>query len=168
MGFVDGHVPDLTQQAQEHGAALYLKERRGIVPQIERAVGIEHGVLGTAQGDTQAAGVPVPGVVQELCEVLRTGDNLPVAPDEQMVLGKQLGISPRCPVYINVVDVPPGPEVKKQMDDHELFKSYSMQTMLDDLDIIEYYQQPGKAHHLSEITGKQAALYEAMEVESPT
>jgi len=58
--------------------------------------------------------------------------------------------------------------IKKQMDDHDLFKNYSIQTMLDDLDIIEYYQQPGKAHHLSEITGKQAALYEAMEVVIPT
>lgn len=39
-----------------------------------------------------------------------------------------------------------------------------MQTLLDDLDIIELYQQPGKAHHLSEITKKQMALYDAMGV----
>lgn len=39
-----------------------------------------------------------------------------------------------------------------------------MQTLLDDLDIIELYQQPGKAHHLSEITKKQMALYDAMRV----
>lgn len=38
---------------------------------------------------------------------------------------------------------------------------------LDDLDIIEYYQQPGRAHHLSEITKKQASLYGAMKVEVP-
>ena len=30
---------------------------------------------------------------------------------------------------------------------------------LDELDIIEYYQQPGKAHRLSEITEKQRKLY---------
>ena len=35
--------------------------------------------------------------------------------------------------------------IKKHMDDHDLFKSYTMQTLLDDLDIIEYYQQPGRA-----------------------
>ena len=58
--------------------------------------------------------------------------------------------------------------IKKHMDDHDLFKSYTMQTLLDDLDIIEYYQQPGRAHHLSEITKKQASLYDAMEVEVPT
>jgi len=58
--------------------------------------------------------------------------------------------------------------IKKQMDDHDLFKKHSMQTMLDDLDIIEYYQQPGRAHHLSEITQKQMALYDAMGVAIPT
>lgn len=58
--------------------------------------------------------------------------------------------------------------IKKHMDDHDLFKSYTMQTLIDDLDIIEYYQQPGKAHHLSEITKKQASLYAAMEDEVPT
>ena len=35
--------------------------------------------------------------------------------------------------------------IKKHMDDHDLFKSYTMQTLLDDLYIIEYYQQPGRA-----------------------
>lgn len=58
--------------------------------------------------------------------------------------------------------------IKKQMDDHGLFKSYTMQTLLDDLDIIEYYQQPGRAHHLSEITKKQSSLYEVMDVTVPT
>ena len=43
-----------------------------------------------------------------------------------------------------------------------------MQTLLDDLNVIEFYQQPGKAHHLSEISKKQNALYEAMGVETPS
>jgi len=43
-----------------------------------------------------------------------------------------------------------------------------MQSSLDELDVIEYYQQPGKAHHLSEITNKQRKLYELMEVPVPT
>lgn len=42
-----------------------------------------------------------------------------------------------------------------------------MQTLLDDLDIIELYQQPDKAHHLSEKTKKQMALYDAMGVAIP-
>lgn len=54
--------------------------------------------------------------------------------------------------------------IKKQMDEKGLYKKYTMQTLLDDLDIIELYQQPGRAHHLSEITKKQMALYDAMGV----
>ena len=53
------------------------------------------------------------------------------------------------------------------MDEKELYKKYTMQTLLDDLDIIELYQQPGKAHHLSEITEKQMARYDAMGVVIP-
>ena len=58
--------------------------------------------------------------------------------------------------------------IKKQMDDKGLFRNYTMQSLLDELDIIEYYQQPGKAHHLSEITEKQRGLYEMMGVVAPT
>lgn len=58
--------------------------------------------------------------------------------------------------------------IKKQMNENNLYKNYSMQSMLDELDIIEYYQQPGRTHHLSEITEKQHRLYEFMEVEAPS
>ena len=58
--------------------------------------------------------------------------------------------------------------IKKQMDDKGLFRNYTMQSLLDELDIIEYYQQPGKAHHLSEMTEKQRGLYEMMGVAAPT
>lgn len=58
--------------------------------------------------------------------------------------------------------------IKKQMDDNGLYSNYTMQSLLDELDIIEYYQQPGKAHHLSEITQKQRNLYELMQVPGPT
>lgn len=33
----------------------------------------------------------------------------------------------------------------KPMDDHNLSKSLTMKMLFDDLDIIEYYQQPGRA-----------------------
>ena len=58
--------------------------------------------------------------------------------------------------------------IKKQMDENGLFNDYTMQTLLDELDIIEYYQQPGRAHHLSEITSKQRKLYELMQVPAPS
>jgi len=58
--------------------------------------------------------------------------------------------------------------IKKQMDGNGLFRSYTMQSLLDELDIIEYYQQPGKAHHLSEMTKRQREFYEYMDVEIPS
>ena len=54
--------------------------------------------------------------------------------------------------------------IKKQMDDNGLLKNYTMQSLLDEFDIIEYYQHPGKTHHLSERTEKQRKLYEIMQV----
>ena len=58
--------------------------------------------------------------------------------------------------------------IKKAMDDKDLFKTYTMQELLDELDIIEFYQQPGHQHHVSEITNKQKKLYQYMEVEVPS
>ena len=58
--------------------------------------------------------------------------------------------------------------IKRQMDEHGLFSDHTMQSLLDELDVIEYYQQPGKAHHLSEITQKQRNLYELMGVSAPS
>lgn len=57
--------------------------------------------------------------------------------------------------------------IKKKMDDNSLFKNYTMQSLLDTLDIIEIYQQPGKAPHVSEITEKQMQLYGFMEFKAP-
>lgn len=45
--------------------------------------------------------------------------------------------------------------IKKQMNDNVLFSKYTIQELLDELDIIECYQQPGTAVHLSEMTEKQ-------------
>lgn len=58
--------------------------------------------------------------------------------------------------------------IKKQMDANGLFGTYTIQSLLDELDVIEYYQQPGKTHHLSEITGKQRNIYEMMNIPVPT
>ena len=58
--------------------------------------------------------------------------------------------------------------IKKQMDENVLFSKFTIQSLLDELDTIEYYQQSGKAHHLSEITAKQCELYGFMGVNVPT
>ncbi len=58
--------------------------------------------------------------------------------------------------------------IKKKMDDNHLYKNYTMQQLIDTLDIIELYQQPGKARHLSEITEKQLKLYAALGGKAPS
>ena len=54
------------------------------------------------------------------------------------------------------------------MDKANLFKNYTMQEMLDELDIIERFQQPGKAPHMGEITEKQKKLFLSMDVAIPS
>lgn len=57
--------------------------------------------------------------------------------------------------------------IQKAMSDHDLFKNYTMQEFLDELDVIERFEQPGKRHHIGEVTKKQKHLYECLGVNSP-
>lgn len=57
--------------------------------------------------------------------------------------------------------------LKKIMQDKNLFKTYTMQGLLDELDVIECYEQPGRALRLSEITRRQTELYETLEIALP-
>ena len=58
--------------------------------------------------------------------------------------------------------------VKGAMDKAGLFKSYTMQELFDELDVIEVFQLPGGATYFGEITGKQRDLYAALGVEPPS
>ena len=58
--------------------------------------------------------------------------------------------------------------IKKAMSDHDLFKNYTMQELLDELDVIESYEQPGRKQRIGEITKKQMNLYECLGVEVPS
>jgi len=58
--------------------------------------------------------------------------------------------------------------LKKKMSDQELFKKYTMQELLDELDVIECFEQPGRDMRISEMTRKQADLYRNLGVEPPT
>jgi len=57
--------------------------------------------------------------------------------------------------------------IKKAMGDHDLYKKYTMQALLDELDIIELFEQPGKRCRIGEITKKQQTLFECLDVEIP-
>jgi len=58
--------------------------------------------------------------------------------------------------------------IKKAMDEGGLFKNYTMQELIDELDVIESYKSTGKRPHLGEITEKQKKLYAAMSIDCPT
>jgi hypothetical protein len=58
--------------------------------------------------------------------------------------------------------------IKKQMQDKNLFRKYTMNELLDEFDVIECYEQPGHALRVSETTQKQLALYKDMGVMPPS
>ena len=54
--------------------------------------------------------------------------------------------------------------IKKQMQDRGLFKKYTMQTLLDTVDVIECFEHPKHKLRVGEVLEKQKQVYEAMEV----
>lgn len=58
--------------------------------------------------------------------------------------------------------------IKKQMQKNNLFRDYTLQSLLDKLDVIECYEQPGQAVRVGEILVKQKQLYHDLGVELPT
>lgn len=57
--------------------------------------------------------------------------------------------------------------INKTMNKHGLYKNYTLHELLDELDVIEYFTQPGHGAHLCEITQKQKELYAALGVDTP-
>jgi hypothetical protein len=58
--------------------------------------------------------------------------------------------------------------IKKQMSEKGLYKNYTMQELLDELDVIEAFENPGSALRVGEITKKQSQLYNTLGVVPPT
>ena len=58
--------------------------------------------------------------------------------------------------------------LKKKMQDKKLFQKFTMLEVLDELDIIECFEQTGKKLRVGEVTKKQRELYEAMDITPPT
>ncbi len=58
--------------------------------------------------------------------------------------------------------------IKKQMQDTDLFKKYTLQGALDKLDVIECFEAPGKKLRVGEILEKQKEIYEKLGVDPPT
>ena len=58
--------------------------------------------------------------------------------------------------------------IKKQMSEKGLYKNYTMQELLDELDVIEAFENPGSAVRVGEVTKKQSQLYDTLGVAAPT
>jgi len=57
--------------------------------------------------------------------------------------------------------------IDARMREKGLYRDYTLQELLDEFDIIERFEHPGKQSHLGEITKKQLELYRLLEVEPP-
>lgn len=58
--------------------------------------------------------------------------------------------------------------IDKIMREKELYKEYTLQGLLDELDVIEHFEQPGKRHHIGEMTQKQLKIYQAFGIQPPS
>ena len=57
--------------------------------------------------------------------------------------------------------------IKKQMQGNNLFKDYTMQQVLDKLDVIECFENPGDKLRVGEVLSKQHQLYLDLGVNPP-
>jgi len=57
---------------------------------------------------------------------------------------------------------------KKKMQDAKLFQKWTIQTLLDELDVIERFEAPGHGRLLGEVTKQQQELYAYLGVEPPS
>ena len=57
--------------------------------------------------------------------------------------------------------------IKKKMEERDLFKKYTLQSLLDELDVIESYEAPGSAVIVGEVLKKQSELYKEMDIPVP-
>jgi len=57
--------------------------------------------------------------------------------------------------------------IKKQMQDKNLYKNYTLATLLDKIDLIECYEYPNTKLRVGEILQKQKEIFEAMGVDVP-
>lgn len=57
--------------------------------------------------------------------------------------------------------------IKKAMCDNDLFKEFTLQELLDELDIIERFDQPSHEHRIGEMTNKQTNLFKCLGIDIP-
>lgn len=58
--------------------------------------------------------------------------------------------------------------IKKQMQEKEMFSNYTLQEVLDELDLIECFERPDQRLYVGEVTNKQKELFKGMDIVFPT
>ena len=59
-------------------------------------------------------------------------------------------------------------EIQRRMQEAKLFRKHTMLELLDQIDLIECYEQKGRALQYSEVLDKQAEIYQALGVQPPS
>ena len=57
--------------------------------------------------------------------------------------------------------------LKKQMQEAGIFQNYTLKSLLDKLDIIEYFENPGYDLRIGEVLTKQKQIYESLAISPP-
>jgi len=57
--------------------------------------------------------------------------------------------------------------IDRKMHDHSFYKDYTLQDLLDELDVIERFEYPGHQSHSGEVTKKQTELFKLLGVDAP-
>jgi transposase len=70
-------------------------------------------------------------------------------------------------VFVQFVALSMVSHIRMVMKEHELYKKHAYRQLLDEVDVIEYFQYPGKAGSWAEITVKQGQILRAFKVELP-
>lgn len=70
-------------------------------------------------------------------------------------------------VFVQFVGLTIISHIRKIMKEAELYKKHSYRQLLDEVDVIEYFEYPGKAGHWGEVTLKQAQMLRAFNAELP-
>ena len=58
--------------------------------------------------------------------------------------------------------------IKRKMQEANLFRKFTMHELLDQIDLIECFEQKGRRSRLGEITQKQKEIFEALGISPPT
>jgi transposase len=70
-------------------------------------------------------------------------------------------------LFVEIVALTIMSYIKKKMQERKMFKKFTMQQMLDEIDVIECFEKVGRKPYYSEVTKKQKDIFEAMGVPPP-